>query len=218
MNRAIKTLVAIASLLLAPSIASAEPQLAREQLDRFAEGLTSFHASFEQQVVDSDGAVQDSSRGEVWLRKPGLFRWEYGGDFPELVIADGEKIWIYDEMLEQVTVRNQSAAAVDSPLTLLTEPGRLDEQFEVRDVGEADGMALLELRARSQDLEFERILVGLRGDMLQSMILEDAFGLRTEIRFSDPELNPEIEDRMFRFSPPANADVIGDLADFGGTP
>lgn len=218
MNRVIKTLGAIASLLLAPSIASAESQSAREQLDRFAEGLTSFHASFEQQVVDTDGAVQDSSRGEVWLRKPGLFRWEYGGDFPELVVADGEKIWIYDEMLEQVTVRNQSAAAVDSPLTLLTEPGRLDEQFEVRDVGEADGMALLELRARRQDLEFERILVGLRDAMLQSMILEDAFGLRTEISFSDPELNPEIEDRMFRFSPPANVDVIGDLADFGGTP
>jgi outer membrane lipoprotein carrier protein len=213
-----RILGAIAPFLLISSMASAAQQPASEQLDSFAEGLVSFHATFEQQVIDNDGVVQDSSRGEVWLRKPNHFRWEYGGDFPELVVADGEKIWIYDQMLDQVTVRNQAAAAVDSPLTLLTEPGRLDEKFEVRDAGEFDGLVMLELRAKSQDLEFERVLVGMRDNMLKNMILEDAFGLRTEISFSDPELNPEIEDRLFRFSPPANADVIGDFTEFGGAP
>ena len=72
---------------------------ARAQLERFSEELRTLQASFEQQVISTDGAVQDKSSGEVWLMRPGLFRWEYGGDFPEKVIADGANIWIYDEVL-----------------------------------------------------------------------------------------------------------------------
>ena len=193
---------------LAPAVA--QPGPARAQLERFSSGLDTLHARFEQQVIGSDGVVQDASSGQVWLSRPGLFRWEYGGDFPELVVADGERIWIYDEMLEQVTVKDQSQAAVNSPLTLLTDLGQLDEQFEVREAGDMAGMQLLELRSRSLETEFERILLGLREDLLQLMVMEDAFGLRTELTFSGIERNPELEDGLFRFTPPDGADVIGD--------
>jgi outer membrane lipoprotein carrier protein len=99
----------LAVFCLAVAAASpAQEQSARQQLERFTAGLETLHAQFEQQVISTDGAVQDSSSGEVWLSRPQRFRWAYGGDFPELVVADGSHIWIYDEALEQVTVRNQS--------------------------------------------------------------------------------------------------------------
>jgi outer membrane lipoprotein carrier protein len=145
------------------------------------------------------------------LRRPQLFRWEYGGDFPELVVADGKNIWIYDEMLEQVTVRNQSQTALNSPLTLLTDIGQLEEQFEVREVGEADGLQLLELRSRSEESDFERILLGLRDDSLHLMVMEDAFGLRTEVKFQQIQKNPELDSGLFTFEPPESADVIGEI-------
>jgi outer membrane lipoprotein carrier protein len=209
-------LVFLAVLASLPwALLSAEEPLgpAREQLERFSDGLDSLHARFEQRVVGTDGEVQDESAGEVWLQRPSNFRWEYGGDFPELVVADGARVWIYDEVLQQVTVRNQSDAETDSPLTVLTDTGRLDEQFEVREVGQMDDMDLLELRARSQDTEFERVLLGLAGDTLRMMVMEDAFGLRTELRFQDVERNPSLDPALFRFVPPQDADVIGDLPD-----
>ncbi len=211
----------LASLALAllgtalPLAAQEQENGGRAQLDHFAEGLQSLHARFGQQVISADGTLQDSSEGEVWLRRPERFRWEYGGDFPELVVADGERVWIYDEMLEQVTVKNQAAASVNSPLTLLTDPDRLEEQFEVREVGQAEQMHLLELRARDQEGEFERILLGLEDALLKLMIMEDAFGLRTEIRFEDVVINPELDDSLFQFTPPQGVDVIGDLAETG---
>jgi outer membrane lipoprotein carrier protein len=197
--------------LALPCDARAQPGQARIQLEQFSDGLETLHALFDQQVISSDGAVRDGSSGQVWLRKPGLFRWEYGGDFPELIVADGKNIWIYDETLEQVTVKNQSHTSANSPLTLLTDLGQLDEQFEVREVGEADGLQLLELRSRDTDSEFERILLGLSDNSLSLLVMEDAFGLRTEVRFEQIQRNPPLDSSLFTFQPPESADVIGEI-------
>ncbi len=197
--------------LFSSSNAFAQPGPARTQLEQFSKDLETLHARFDQQVISADGSVRDGSSGQVWLRRPQLFRWEYGGDFPELVVADGKNIWIYDEMLEQVTVRNQSQTALNSPLTLLTDIGQLEEQFEVREVGEADGLQLLELRSRSEESDFERILLGLRDDSLHLMVMEDAFGLRTEVKFQQIQKNPELDSGLFTFEPPESADVIGEI-------
>jgi len=209
-------LVLFVGLLLAFPVLAQEPALAapgsaREQLNHFSTGLESLHARFDQKVISSDGAVQDSSGGEVWLSRPRRFRWEYGGDFPELIVADGERVWIHDVTLEQVTVREQSAAEADSPLAILIEPARLDKEFTVREAGEAFGLQLLELTPGEQETEFERILLGLRGDSLELMIMEDAFGLRTEIRFEQIERNPLLDASLFIFEPPDGVDLIGDV-------
>lgn len=193
-------------------ISAAHADRAREQLERFTDGLETLHAAFTQTVVSSDNEVQDSSAGEVWLRRPDRFRWAYGGEFPELVVADGTQVWIHDVMLEQVTVRSQAEASMDSPLSLLTDPSRLDESFEVREVGATNETQLLELRARSQDSQFERFLLGLSDDRLVMMVMEDAFGLRTEIRFSEVARNPDLEPALFEFTPPEGVDVIGALS------
>jgi outer membrane lipoprotein carrier protein len=205
----IKAATVLLGLLLACS-ANAQSASARAQLERFSAGLETLHARFEQQVIGNDGAVQDASGGEVWLQRPDRFRWEYGGDFPEQVVADSRNIWIYDITLEQVTVKQQSQAGLDSPLVLLTDPERLDEQFEVREAGNDDSLLLLELRAKDAEVEFERILLGLKDDRIVLMIVEDAFGLRTELRFRDVSRNPEIDPGRFVFELPEGVDLIGE--------
>ena len=187
----------------------ADTQSARAQLERFSNQLETLHAQFEQRVIGTDGVTGDNSSGEVWLRRPGLFRWEYGGDFPEVVVADGKNIWIYDEVLEQVTVKDQTQVAMNSPLVLLTDLGQLDEQFEVREAGASDQWQLLELRSRSAESDFERVLLGLRDGGLELMIMEDAFGMRTELRFRDVQRNRVLDDSLFHFDPPVGVDVIG---------
>ena len=205
-------------LLIALPSAMAQPGPARAQLEAFSNGLQSLQAGFDQIVLGSDGAVQDESEGRLWLQRPRKFRWEYGGDFPELLVADGSHVWIYDEILEQVTVKDQSLLSSDSPLTLLTDLSHLDEQFEVRELGADDGMQLLELQSRSPESEFERVLLGLRDNTLLLMAMEDAFGLRTEIRLRDFQFNPELAPDLFRFEPPPGTDIIGDLPGNSGTP
>jgi len=191
------------------NVLAAMDQPGRDELNRFTNGLETMRAQFEQRVIRNDGAIENESSGEVWLQTPHFFRWAYGGDFPEQVIADGERIWIYDEVLEQVTVKSQQEFNDDSPLVILTDIQRLDELFEVREAGDIDGMVLLELRPINTDSEFDRMLVGLVQGQLQLLAMEDAFGMRTEIRFTQVEKNPPLDKELFRFTPPEGVDVIG---------
>lgn len=193
--------------------ATAEPPVttARQQLHRFAEGLDSLSVRFSQTVIDAEGQLLDEGGGTIAMRRPNLFRWSYEGEFPELIVADGERLWLYDQALEQVTVREQSARAGDSPLLLLTDPDSLDEQFQVTELGTIDGARLLELSPEGQDVEFDRILIAFENDRPVSMTMEDAFGMRTEIRFGELERNPGLATDLFTFTPPEGVDVVGDV-------
>jgi outer membrane lipoprotein carrier protein len=204
--------VVMVAVATAATSSDEESANGRVALERFASDLSTFHATFEQVVLNSDGEIQDANEGEMWLSRPSLFRWEYGGDFPEVIVADGEKIWIYDVSLEQITVKNQSSLASDSPLTLLTDLTRLDQQFEVRDLGADEGLVYVELRSISDDAEFDRVLLGIEGQDLKLIAMEDAFGLRTEIRLMSSNRNPELASDHFAFEPPENVDIVGDIA------
>ncbi|MGD9264805.1 MAG: outer membrane lipoprotein chaperone LolA [Lysobacterales bacterium] len=183
---------------------------ARTALEAFAEGLETFQAEFSQTVRSQDGRLQDQTSGRIWLQVPDKLRWVYQGEFPETIVADGENIWIHDVTLEQVTVKPQSDQASDSPLLVLADISTLDDQFSVTELGEFEDMALLELRSLDAESEFERILLGFGDDGVRLMAMEDAFGQRTEVQFSNATRNEPLPLELFTFTPPEGADVVGD--------
>lgn len=182
---------------------------ARGELEQFAASLQQFQAEFTQTVKTGDGRIQDQTQGEVWLQKPDKLRWVYSGEFPEIIVADGKNVWVYDESLEQVTVKPQSEEATDSPLMIIADVGKLDQQFQVSELGAYENMELLELKSLDGESEFERILLGLGPDGIQLMAMEDAFGQRTEIHFTNVQVNQSVDPQLFRFTPPAGTDVVG---------
>lgn len=196
-------------LLCAPFLQAEDTGPARARLEQFAEGLSGFQADFSQTVRSQDGRIQDETRGKAWLQIPDKLRWVYSGDYPEVIVADGSNLWIYDESLDQVTVKPQSDNAADSPLMLLADISLLDERFSVAELGEYEDMALLELRSLDPETEFERILLGMSDISVGLMIMEDAFGQRTEIRFENAQKNPPLDPQLFTFDPPPDADVVG---------
>ena len=186
---------------------------ARDQLQCFTHELKSLQANFDQEIVDFNGRLIETSSGRIVLMKPDFFRWDYVGEYPQQIVADGERVWIYDVELEQVSIKAQSSAAADSPLSVLTKPESIDEQFRVTELGIADGENLLELVPINEQAEFERIILGMADNRLETMILEDAFGQRTRIDYHDMELNVEIAAGTFEIDIPEGVDVIGDLAE-----
>jgi outer membrane lipoprotein carrier protein len=202
-------IVASIGLLLASVLYANDSGPARGELERFAGELERFQADFTQTVKSQDGRIQDQTQGQVWLQKPDKLRWVYTGEFPEIIIADGKNIWIYDESLEQVTVKPQTEQATDSPLMILADVSQLDAQFLVTELGEFNGVSLLELRSKDSESEFERILLGMIPGGIRMMAMEDAFGQRTEINFENILINPPADPELFHFTPPEGTDVVG---------
>ena len=198
----------IVSLLIPVALANSSGP-ARSELERFAAELEGFQADFTQTVKSQDGRIQDQTHGKVWLQSPDKLRWVYSGEFPETIVADGSNIWIYDESLQQVTVKPQSDQAADSPLMILADVSRLDQQFQVTELGDYENMLLLELKSLDEESEFERILLGLDSSGIRMMAMEDAFGQRTEVHFENMLRNSPIDPQLFEFTPPEGVDLVG---------
>ncbi len=205
--------LAVAAALTMASSSIAETS-ALFQLRQFTGELESLTADFVQQVEDANGGLIETTEGSVYLQQPDYFRWDYRGEYPQQIIADGQRVWIYDEALEQVTVKPQSELAADSPLSILTHPNMVDEQFRVTELGEEDGIALMELAPLGEEPgEFQRITLGFQALELRLLVLEDAFGQRTRIEFAELKRNIGLEPTLFAFTPPEGVDVIGDDGD-----
>jgi len=184
----------------------------RESLDAFTKGLKGLDGQFSQQVFDSKGKRKDASSGRVALSAPRLFRWEYIKPYPQLIVADGSKVWVYDPDLKQVTVRPQGAEEQNSPLAALIDPQKLSRDFNVKDAGNQGGLAWLELTPKQQvdGAGFQNARLGFDATGLARMQILDALGQRTDIAFSGWKRNPAFAAKTFRFTPPKGIDVVGD--------
>jgi outer membrane lipoprotein carrier protein len=184
---------------------------ARDDLNSFTKGLKGLDGRFSQKVFDSDGKLKESSSGRVALAAPRLFRWEYTKPYPQLIVADGRKVWVYDPDLEQVTVRPQGADEQNSPLAALIDPQRLDREFNVRELGRKDGLEWLALTPKQGgDASFQTARLAFSGSALVRMEVVDALGQRTEIAFTAWKRNPSFAKSTFRYAPPKGVDVVGE--------
>ncbi len=185
---------------------------ARDELKSFTTGLKGLDGQFTQQVHDGNGKLKETSSGRVALLAPRQFRWEYTKPYPQLIVADGSKVWIYDPDLQQVTVREQGAEEQNTPLTALIDPGKLDQQFNVKEAGTADGLQWLALTPKNGgEASFESARLGFGKDGLARMEVKDAVGQRTTLSFSGWKRNPAFASGTFKYTPGKGVDVIGDL-------
>jgi outer membrane lipoprotein carrier protein len=200
---------AIVLLLAWIAFAASAADTARSRMEAFSKDLKSVTADFSQSVTDANGRRGDESRGTMALEAPRLFRWETQQPYQQTIVADGQRVWVYEPDLEQVSVRSQSTEEAHSPLTVLTDLSQLDSQFTASESGERDGLVWLKLVSKAKDPEFEYAELGFSARTLDRMLFKDQLGNTTEIRFSEWKRNPAIPADTFRFTPPKGVDVIG---------
>jgi outer membrane lipoprotein carrier protein len=180
------------------------------QFKTFLRTMQSARADFEQKVRDRSGKVVQDATGSFVFQRPGRFRWTYAKPADQLIVGDGERVWIYDRELSQVTVRRLSRALGSTPAALLAGSSEVEAAFELSEAGSRDGLDWLEARPKEREAGFERIGVGFGPAGLQAMELTDHFGQTTVLRFSHLVRNPKVDPAEFRFEPPKGADVLGE--------
>lgn len=181
-----------------------------DQLHDFLKNTRTLKAEFAQAVMAKNGRKPQQSSGVLAISRPGKLRWEIQKPYPQLVVGDGEKIWIHDPELQQVTVRKAGQAIGGSPAALLSGSNELEKNFTLKEAGEADGLAWVEAIPKATDSGFEKVRLGFAGSDLKAMELQDSFGQTTLIRFSKIERNPTLPAGSFKFVPPAGVDVLGE--------
>lgn len=202
-----KTLLASYLLL---GLALPAQAAALDKLKAFVEGTRSGRADFVQTVASKSGRKPQNAAGSMMFSRPGKFRWTYDKPYYQLIVGDGEKLWVYDRDLNQVSTKKLSAALGSSPAALLAGDNALEKNFDLKEGGTTDGIEWVDAQPKSQDSGFQFLRIGFVGDTLRAMELTDSFGQVTTIAFEKFERNPQLPAGQFRFTPPKGADVLGE--------
>ena len=194
------------SLILTAQISSAA---SLERFQSYVRTTQAARGEFTQKVYDKTGKLVQDSRGSFAFLRPGRFRWTYVKP-QQLIVGDGERVWIHDADLNQVTVRKVARVLGATPAALLAGASDIEKSFELKEIGTRDGLEWLEARPREKESGFELVRLGMATGGVEAMELVDYFGQTTVLRFSGVERNPQIDPATFRFTPPKGADVLGD--------
>ncbi len=179
-------------------------------LKNFYDKTHAMHANFYQVVTDRQGRKIQEVYGEMQLKRPNKFRWDYNKPYEQQIISDGNQVWLYDTELAQVTVRTLSKALGSSPAALLAGDDSLDKNFKLMNTSQKDSLDWVSATPKDKETGFEKISLGFKDNTLQEMDLVDSFGHQTQIIFSKVVLNPSLADKLFLFKAPKGVDVVGE--------
>ncbi len=190
--------------------ASENPKSGTDSLRRFFKDVNSITARFSQVVRDESGNPIQESSGMLWIQRPNKFRWDYAAPYKQQIVADGNRIWVYDPGLQQVTVRSLTGGLGDTPAMLLAGRGRLDDNFTIKPLDAQENLEWVQLIPRHKDSGYEDIRIGFAQGKMRVLEMIDGFGHTTRVTLEAAKENAKIEANRFNFTPPEGVDVVGE--------
>ncbi len=196
-------------LLLLAFMASAAHADAVDALREFTRDAKTGRATFKQVVTTTDTAKKKTSSGSFEFARPNRFRFAYAKPYEQVIVGDGESVWLYDVDLQQVTVRAMDQALGATPAALLAG-ANVEKDFELKAQPSAQGLDWVQAtpRIRGEAASFQSLRVGFKGKALAAIELVDNFGQRSLLSFSDVATNVASAADAFRFTPPKGVEVL----------
>lgn len=184
------------------SCAYAEP--ASDSLNSLLQNMQSFSAHF-LQIISDHGKILQKSSGEMWLKRPGQFRWQVNTPIKQIIITSGKRLWIYDPDLDQVTIRSFTKTAGQTPAMLLSDPTlSLSKDFIVK----SNSAESFILTPKNKNDMLTHLKLTFSNKIIHKMELEDHLGHTTVIQFNQTKINPSVSASLFNFVPPKGIDII----------
>jgi len=178
-----------------------------DTLREFIRDVKTGRAQFTQTVTSPDGAKQKVSAGSFEFARPNRFRFVYAKPVEQTIVADGQKVWIFDADLNQASSRKFSSALGATPAALLAG-GSLDKDFELAALPAKDGLDWVGATPKAKDGAFKSLHIGFRGKALAAVEIVDAFDQRSLLQFSNFVAGVSLPADTFQFKLPAGADLI----------
>jgi len=182
---------------------------ASQQLQGKLQKVRVFQSEFTQTVLNGNGVLQQSTQGEMAVKRPGLFYWQTFAPFEQTLVSDGDQLWSYDPDLEQVTVQAVAQRLSDTPAMLFSgEVEGLSDSYDIDSVQLNDNSWQFRLIPKQPDSLFEELRLTFNKDTLTQMHMLDSLGNRSSLEFNNVQINGKLDDALFQFTPPEGVDVI----------
>lgn len=210
-NHFLKNWIISCALTLSVTLSMSAHASGMDQFKSFAANTKSARGEFSQQMVkmvDGQAKMSKTSTGTFQFARPGKFIWTYLKPYEQVLQADGDKLYIYDKDLNQVTVKKLGDALGSSPAAILFGSSDLEKNFTLKEVGPKQGLEWFEAIPKTKDTSFDHIGIGMKDGVPVALELRDSFGQVSLITLKNIEKNPAMKADQFKFVVPAGADVF----------
>lgn len=198
----------VAALGFVASQVQAGDQVAISRLTEMLNKAQTITGRFSQLTLDGSGTQLQETSGELALKRPGLFRWHTDEPMEQLLVSNGEKVWLYDPDLQQVTIQTLDQRLTHTPALLLSgDVSKISENFEITHKEGGDVVDFI-LKPKAKDTLFDTLRLSFRNGVINDMQLIDSVGQRTNILFLGVKMNQKLDAAQFDFKIPEGADVI----------
>jgi outer membrane lipoprotein carrier protein len=178
-----------------------------DALKAFVREVKSGSAQFTQVVTSPDGVRKKTSSGSFEFQRPNQFRFVYAKPFEQLIVGDGQKVWLFDPDLNQASFSRMTQALGATPAALLAG-SNLERDFTLKALNSEGGLDWVQALPRQADGGFQSLKIGFKGRELAALEILDGFGQRSRLTFTAVASNPVLPAERFRFVLPAGADLI----------
>jgi outer membrane lipoprotein carrier protein len=198
-------------LVAAPAPAADDPlHHALTRLQGRYETTRTLTADFRQSVESPTLASPLESRGTVAFEKPNRMRWDYAAPDPQLIVGDGETLWIYQPEEKQVLKAPLAQAfQTRTPASFLAGLGRVERDFQASLERDEPARWVLRLVPR-KDAGIGTLTLAVRkaDAAIEEARIADPLGTTTRIVFANERRNVPLDAALFRFTPPPGVDVV----------
>ncbi|MEM7016740.1 MAG: outer membrane lipoprotein chaperone LolA [Pseudomonadota bacterium] len=172
------------------------------------QNFQSLEADFVQSLINENGEELERSEGVLQLQQPGKFHWSYKTPYSQKIISNGDVLWVYDEDLEQLTIREMGNAIDETPAGIILGNNDISKHFLQVNMGVIEDYDWIELTPKNLEAQYRNIRIGFNNTKLGMMIILDNLGQTTRIDFSNVKKNTELTSNLFEFDIPEGIDVI----------
>ena len=147
-------------------------------------------------------------KGKIFLQQPDKYRLESD---QEIIVSDGEFMWIYAIENNQVTKQNQKTGEGQNLLGFLKEiRSRYQAESGLEEKLEGSVCQVIVLEPKEKGSDFEKLILWVDGKnyLVRKMKVEDLQGSTTIYRFSNIKLNSGLDEKVFKFTPPQRSEMI----------
>jgi outer membrane lipoprotein carrier protein len=195
---------------IAPAAGDDALKRALDALQERYETTRTLTADFRQTVESPTLATPLESHGTIAFEKPNRMRWDYAKPDEQVIVGDGETLWIYQpEERQVIKAPLDKAFQASTPVTFLAGLGRVDRDFEATlERDEPERWVLRLVPRQDTGVGALRLAVRKKDASIDEARITDPLGTTTRIAFSNERRNLTLDRGLFRFSPPPGVDVV----------
>ena len=188
-------------------------------LNAFVNNVSSMSSEFSQVVLDKKGSKLQDVEGVMLFKRPNKFRWDYLKPYQNQIISDGDRLYIYDQDLRQVSINSIAKVGGSTPLLIIAGKN-IEKYFTLKNIESQAGdessqnIKWVEAIPKEEGAGFSKVMLGLTENKLSVMKIVDAFEHITTISFRNAKYNVSLSDNDFLFKLPNGVDVVQN----GGVP